>query len=268
MVYTTDLTGLFDVQKQYATGLVPDPLQPDAVARQVTTLNTGLNAIQGSLQSSNGSSATILTQQTAMNDIVTNELDRLNSKKTKIDSALVGQKRAVSLNDSYRQRYVQYINIIITIVIALVLIIGLSLLSNAFEVIPSFVVNILIIIIVVITMYICYVIMSNIKSRDKIDYNKLDLAPPKVATASELVKIEEQQAKAGNLLGGINLMGCIGDKCCSTGTYWDQDNSVCKPGTNPNPNQVSSFTTMSISYNSGQAISPNSPNEYANYARI
>ncbi len=268
MVYTTDLTGLFDVQKQYAAGLVPDQLASDAVSTQVKTLNTGLNDIQVKLQSASGSSANILTQQTEMNQIVTNELNRLNSKKTNIDNALVGQKRAVSLNDSYRQRYVQYINIIITIVIALVLIIGLSLLSNAFEIIPSFIFNILIIIIVVITLYICYIIMSNIKSRDKIDYNKLDLAPPKVATEAEMVNIKEQEAKAGNLLGGINLMGCVGDKCCSPGTYWDQGNSVCKAGANPNPNQVSSFTTMSISYNSGEAISPNSPNEYANYTRI
>ena len=68
----------------------------------------------------------------------------------------------------------------------------------------------------------------DIRSRDRMDFNKLDLAIPKIKTPSEIEKEMADQAKVGNLLGTINLQGCVQNNCCSDGTHWDAKDAVCK----------------------------------------
>jgi hypothetical protein len=202
----------------------------------------------------------ILTNQSQVSNIVNTELERLKDKKTSVDQAIIGQQRIVTLNDNYRQRYAQYINIIVVICITLVLIIGLITLENTFTFIPSYVFETLMAFIFIGGLYLCYVFYSLIQSRSNMDFNKLNLPGPVSLSPAQLEAQKQAAAKSGNLLGTINLYGCIGPECCGNNTQWDSGNSICLP----NGETYSGFTTMTISYNNINVL-PNSPNEYANY---
>jgi len=110
------------------------------------------------------------------------------------------------------------------------------------------------------------------------NYNELDLAGPAVPTSSADIAANQVEAgKAGNLLGTINLLGCVGSACCSAGTKWDNEKSKCvpapvdasaptaapaNPATPPAPT-VGGFTTME---QSGPIA--HSPSEYDSYGRV
>jgi hypothetical protein len=110
-------------------------------------------------------------------------------------------------------------------------------------------------------------------------FDEINLDGPTVLTPNQLANQLKTNANAGNLLGSINLAGCVGNDCCSTGTVWDPSNSVCivqptasgslpiTPPTKPSVPGAIQFTTLSNIYSINGA-KPNSPNEYANYSIV
>ena len=110
----------------------------------------------------------------------------------------------------------------------------------------------------------CLFIYSSISSRSLMNYNELDLAGPSVPTSSADIAANQVAAgKAGNLLGTINFLGCVGSVCCSTGTKWDSEKSKCVPAPAAAPPTVGGFTTME---QSGPIA--NSPSEYESYGKV
>ena len=275
-----DLNGLVAVQNQFLTDLnslvtnnyITDP------TNQLSIIQSTNNDINTNLLNASGSANALADHQVDMQKIVDDERSRLNDKKTQIDTALIGQQRIVSLNDSYRQRYSQYVNVIIVIVVTLALIITINIISKIFTMIPSLIFDLLIIVILSAGIYLCYTIIININSRSKIDFNKLDLQPPKVLTADEIAAAKNTASKSGNLLGTVNLNGCVGPVCCGTGTTWNDELAICKPSaTQASATQASgsgaqgfstmsveSFKTINVSYNNGP-VKPISPTEFDKY---
>lgn len=265
-----DLSGLMNVQNTYLNDLKTMATTGKLDAAGVTGANTAITNIQSSnagmytsFQAASGSASQMIDHQKDMQSIVNNELTRLQDKKGQIDTALIGQKRIISLNESYRQRYSQYINVIIIIIITLALIVVLNIMSKTFLTVPSYIFDILSAIVLAAGIYIGYLLILNINSRSNMDFNKVATQPPKLDTPSDIANSQNAAFKSGNLLGTINI-GCVGPDCCSDGTIWDNGNSVCIPG-NPFLNMDSSpFKTISISYNNGP-IKPISPTEFDNY---
>jgi hypothetical protein len=105
----------------------------------------------------------------------------------------------------------------------------------------------------------------------------LELKGPTVLSGSEVDANQIAAGKAGDLLGSINLFGCMGPKCCTAGdTMWDDATSKCVPmcatgfiwnkttkQCEAAPANQSGFTTMDkrdpIAY---------SPNEYNKYSEV
>ena len=81
----------------------------------------------------NGLNATILNtndvliKQKDMIQIIDNENNRLREKKQNVDNALEGQQRLITLNNSYRLRYADYIKILIIITISISIYVCISL---------------------------------------------------------------------------------------------------------------------------------------------
>lgn len=252
-------TGLIQIQNDYLdsikgnVNLSQDQIsQINDVQKQLSTINSKLG---------NSSANALYSQQKNMIDILNKEEERLNLKKDKIDSALSGKQRILELNESYRARNADYIHILSVFVFALTIVLIVNRILNAFAV-SSTISNIIYIIILSIT--IIYMIMKyiEISARDTLYYDKLDLKPPKILTPEEIKKQTEQKAddakysNVSDLIGTINVSGCIGASCCGGDTVWDADNSVCIK-------KKSGFTTLE---NNNEIIQPNSPNEFIHYS--
>lgn len=259
---TFDLNSLVTAQRSYITDLGSGVYGNANASGALSQASLNLNSIYSNLSSAAGSISATLDNQQDMLNIVNNEKLRLVQKKQSVDTALDGQKRIIGLNDSYRQRSAQYINIIIVIIVTLVLIFLLSLLSKLFPFVPSFIFDILVGLVILAGIYFVYLFYSTIQSRAMIDFNRLNLAPPKILTPAEAAAAKNKASSLGDLFGSIDTrFTCIGADCCTDGTYYDTGNAVCLPG---NPPTYSGFTTMSMT---GKTTLPNSAHEFGKYAR-
>jgi len=262
-----DLSGVFNVQKNYLDlqANIGQSISADArvVSGKINTLQQSLDSIYNDYAASNANSSSVLTEQQRMIDIVSKENDRLQLKKSNVDDALTGKKRMVDLNESYRLRNASYNNILITVIITLVLVLVLRFISKMLPFLPSWLFDILIAVVICGGLYISYIIYLDILSRSKMNFNELALNGPPIIGNAELKKSMEDAAKAGNLLGSINISGCIGSDCCGPNTYWDSGNSICG---NAMPRQTG-FATIDVSLKDRElkAIQPNTPNEFADY---
>jgi hypothetical protein len=266
-----DLSGVFHLQRNYLTGITSQSADPN-FATKIGALQNQLDSLHTNFANANVSTSQALDHQTQMMDIVDTEKKRLLMKKQNIDNALETKQRTAILNESYRQRYADYTRMIILFIVFLVLWLGVYIAGNYFPIIPSFVINILMIIIITAGIFTFYFAYLDIAKRDNMYYDQINLDGPTILTPDQIAKKTKEQADAGNLLGSLILAGCIGNDCCSTGTIWDASNSVCVIKTDtttaaPNVPGANQFTTLSNIYNM-DGVKPNSANEIGGYSFV
>jgi len=251
-------TGLINIQNDYLSSIGGNVVLTDAQTSEIGNVKTLLSNVNDTLNGSNTNS--LYSQQKNMITILDNEQQRLNLKKNKIESAIDGKQRILDLNESYRARNADYIYLLAIFVLALFILLCITQLMKIFQ-FSSEMGDLIYIIILSITLIYMYSKYVEISGRDKLYYDKLNLKPPKILTAEEIKAQTErnqdnaQYSSVSDLMGTINVGGCIGPLCCSGDTIWDADNSVCK--------NKSGFTTLE---NIDEIIQPNSPNEFIKYS--
>ena len=237
-----DLNGLFEIQQNYLTGLSQQTDDPD-LTKKVSALQKNLTDLNQNFKAANVSSNRALTHQDEVSKIITTEKDRLLEKKQIIDNALVGKQRAISLNDSFQQKQSAYNNIKIVWIFALALIVLFTILQTKIDYIPPIVFSLgTTTILVGVVLYSLYAYIE-IRRRENINYNSLDLSEPAARSKQELHDADKNSTDK-DLLAGINLFGCIGPKCCSSGTIWDNDSLKCVFDDTYDPTKVQETETF------------------------
>ena len=224
----TDLNGLVALQKEYLNILKNKSVDTD-LDEKVKELQTELESAYKELEDQKLSSNNVLTHQEDVADIVDTEKDRLLLKKQSIDNALVGKKRAIELNDSYQKKQAEYNKIKYAWVMALAVSVILVISKKNFVFLPSFMFDLFTILVLFGASIYTISILIEVSRREKTNFNKLDLPDPAARTAAELQAAAKAASKeeGGDLLGGMNLYGCVGSYCCSPGTKWENDISKC-----------------------------------------
>jgi ElaB/YqjD/DUF883 family membrane-anchored ribosome-binding protein len=252
-----DVAGLMGVLQNY---LVNSPLIKNtngdvlSTSQELTNINTNLNQISTAL--GNNTSGNILSQQSGVDSIVTNEINRLNEKKQTIDGAITTQKRMVQMNDSYIKRQRDYTKILVAISVGIVLMIFAAYFSYTSESLRPLATIFDIVIIVLVFIY-CFWTYYNMSSRDNIYYDQLYMygspSPPQYYDEATINAAAASKDASGNT--------CTGPACCSAiaGTTWDASGNVCikKEG----------FTNQRARPLADKAM-PFSPSEEDDYQRI
>jgi hypothetical protein len=222
-----DLSGALYAQKNYLLDLQSKENDPNLTAKLNST-SSNLNNLYNNFINSSGTTNAVLANQIDMKEIVDTELNRLQQKKTNVDTALEGQKRMVQLNESYRQKYLYYTRGLVIVVVFLLLYIIISVVSTYLPDIPDSLFDVIYFILGVLFVFIIFFLYLDYSNRDNMDFSKLNYGPPNIpASANQIQEQQRNALKMGDLLGSINVTGCIGDKCCSDGTKWDSGNSFC-----------------------------------------
>lgn len=230
-----DLKSLLSLQNQYAVDLsgISDTNIDASGNSYIQNLNDNLTNLNDTLNNSQVNSDTLLLKQGTINNILTMENNRLKDKKQNIDSAIIGQKRLLQINDSYRKRQTAYIKVIIVIIVALLLIFTLRFLSTNFTLIPEVIYYLLFITLIAGTIIYVTLLIYNINNRDPLNFDQLNLARPNImpTVVPILPSPTPIYPNANNKLDQcINIEGdkeCIGSSCCLPGTYFV--NGECSP---------------------------------------
>lgn len=218
-------------------------------------VNNNLSTIDLSLNNVNATLLGAMAHQDQMNAIINSENTRINQQATSLKNAVQGQQRIINLNDSYRKRYGQYLKIAIAITVILLLVWIFKVIESRFpDVVPSFIYDLLTIAVVSLGLIYCYLVYSVIGTRDPLNYDQLNLAPP--PNAYKDIAIAGNAAPNSNKsTSGGDLLSCSEQSCCLAGTTWSPEVGGCVQG----------FTTLSqVSSN----VEPLSPFEYTDYAPL
>ena len=103
--------------------------------------------------------------------------------------------------------------------------------------------------------------------RSHLNYNELDLDKPQIDTPEEVQQKQEAAAKSGDLLGSIDIGGCIGAACCdsSNNIVWNKTSRKC---TYQAPfGNMNGFVIERLKYNKN-IVSPNAPSEITTYSKV
>jgi hypothetical protein len=170
----------------------------------------------------------VLQNQNTLSNIINTEQDRLEEKKELVDTSIFEQKRAQSLNESYRQKYNYYIYIIVAVISLFVSFIVIGEVSKTITFIPSIIYNLLYIASISVVGFFIYFTMLDIARRDHMDFSKINVNPPKKLSADELEKQRDSN------YGGVDMMPkfCVGSDCCNpdddtSPTTWDVATGKC-----------------------------------------
>ena len=155
------------------------------------------------------------------NDNLATEVNTIQTQIDNVNSTISSQQRVISLNDSYSKKVSAYTRLILAFVFALAIAVLLNILKSKFEVIPSLVITLAYMILFSGSVVYAMFVLSDIYSRDKMDFDKLDLDPPdEVSKVIQKVKPVDSNL---DLLPGY----CIGRDCCTTAMAWDNENNKC-----------------------------------------
>lgn len=214
-----DLNSILNVQKAYLT--LPNV---DTNGNLLADLQGNLNSLYTSYQSANPAIQSTLNHQKEVLNILNNEQTRLNYKQSVVDDALNGKIRASQLNESYRKRRAAYMKIMIIISVTIIAYLLVSYLPIGIQ-------NLMMIIVLCISGYYIMLTVSEIYIRDSINYDTLNIPPPKTMSSKEILEKQLAAAKSGDLLGTIiNPDQCVGPECCDKITSrWSADLNKCVP---------------------------------------
>ena len=263
---TFDLNSLLNLQKNYALDLAA--IDDDNKSRYITELNDKLSTLSTTLDKRSDLSNIIVKQKDVKN-ILDTENARLETKKEQIDDAITGQKRMIHMNRSYVAKYNYSNKITYAIIVGTLLILILILEKKYLDIIPEFLETILYIAIIAGTLiYILFALVS-IASRDKMDFNKLNLSAPD--TSGDSASARNKKVDDGNLSELTNL--CRGEDCCDIGSFYDPKQNKCvplpTPDIEPTDGQGTGFTTISNTKSLDKdVVKSYAPSEFTQYTKI
>jgi hypothetical protein len=158
-----------------------------------------------------------------LNSIVQSEQERLQQKKKSVDDAFFTQNRMIELNESLRKRYAAFNFITITFVISFILIFMVILLGRYVPFVP---VGFICSLIFLVACLVAFVKYYNISSRWNMDYDVYNLNPPVLHNGPTPTPLP-LDASGNPIQSAASLPFCVGPKCCSSGTFWNQLQNIC-----------------------------------------
>ena len=191
----------------------------------INRLDVSLNNLSAALSTANTNVLPTLTYQNDVNTILERENTRLGERKQAIDIAEMGQKRMIDLTNSATLKKKAINNMYVVVVVALLIYLGIKMLST---ILPEIVSDILTIILASITIIILITKYTDLSKRNNMNYHIIDFEEPSQTGNTSAIS----SSTSSNLLD-LRFNGCIKDACCSEGTTFNNKYSICVPNLPP-----------------------------------
>jgi hypothetical protein len=232
-----------------------------------TSVTTGLNSIQTIAENADEKNKQLLLKQNEMKALVDDENARIQTNIQRVEDNLITKKRIVEFNENITLRTEQYNQILLTFVLTMFVIIAIVIGLRMLPFLPDFISQGLVIIVGSAGLIKIFTIYSNMHERSHLNYNELDLDKPQIDTPEEVQQKQQAAAKSGDLLGSIDIGGCIGAACCdsSNNIVWNKTSRKC---TYQAPfGNMNGFVIERLKYNKN-IVSPNTPSEISRYSKV
>ena len=192
------------------------------IAVQLNNLQSAISRLSSEYDKANSSSDSVLHHQQEMMNILQVEQQRLLAKKELFDQVEAENDRKVLLNTTYRKKYTQYTKITIVIIMVLVAIVIIRLMNKHLTIFPESLYMFLMIVVISIGIIYVLILYADLSARNNIDYDQIEIPPPKLDASGNLIV----NSPAGRSIWSV-FDTCKGSKCCSVGTSWSDQLSLC-----------------------------------------
>jgi len=221
-----DLSGAANLQNNYVNDLSTiyneNTDNAASIGLQLNNLQSAISQLSSQYDKANSSGDAVLHHQQEMMNILQLEQQRLLAKKELFDQVEAENDRKVLLNTTYRKKYTQYTKITIVFIMVLIAVVIIRLMSKYITVFPESLYSFLMIVVISIGIIYVFILYVDLSARSNIDYDAIEIPPPKLDTSGNLVV----NSPAGRSIWGM-FDTCKGSKCCSVGTSWSDQLSLC-----------------------------------------
>ena len=156
-------------------------------------------------------------------DVLSDEVDRVNDRKTAIDNAEEERKRIIALTSSATERQRAY-NTIYAVIVAMLLGVVIIKMLYRFEFVPDVVLDILIAVVVSAGLIYSLLLYSDIMRRNNMNFSEIDFGDAPTKSQAQLDKEFKDKISSGNL-GGIASEN--DGKCNGAETIYNKMYGVC-----------------------------------------
>lgn len=176
---------------------------------------------------------TMSTLTTKAAELLNKHSTSIDARIQNVDNTITSQKRIIALNDSYSKRMAAYTKMVLLTVFVLTITIFLKILQSRVPFITDGIMTLVYIAAFSICIIYAFFVVTDINSREKTDFDKLDQAPPKALTslsAADKQLSDNAKITSGDLSGLLPGM-CLGSDCCKeiAGVKWDDTIQKCIP---------------------------------------
>jgi hypothetical protein len=221
-----DLSAAVNLQKNYVDDLssIYNKNADNAadIAVQLNNIQGAISKLSSEYDKANSSSDSVLHHQQEMMKILQIEQQRLLQKKELFDQVEAENERKVLLNDTYRKKYTQYTKITIVVIMVLIALVIIRLTGKYITVFPESLYNVLMIVVISIGIIYSLILYADMAARSNINYDEIEVPPPKLDASGNLIV----NSPAGKSIWSA-FDTCSGSKCCSIGTSWNDQLSLC-----------------------------------------
>jgi hypothetical protein len=156
--------------------------------------------------------------------ILSKEMERLDSKKTNMDTEVNNKKRMILLNATYRDKQRQYLILMFLLIFVFLLCLVIVFFQERLGY-TSFVMDFMLVFVIGIGGISAYFVYLNILGRDPIDFSKINdeglLQPVNIIDATK----PKTDVASGDLIPISKE--CVGAECCGPGYTYNSANGVC-----------------------------------------
>jgi hypothetical protein len=221
-----DLSGAAKLQNNYVKDLSSiyseNTNNAANVAVQLNNLQSAISQLSSEYDKANSSGDAVLHHQQEMMNILQVEQQRLLAKKALFDQVEAENDRKVLLNTTYRKKYTQYTKITVVVIMVLIAIVMIRFMGKYLTIFPESLYSFLMIVVISIGIIYVFVLYADLSARSDIDYDSIEIPPPKLDASGNLVV----NSPAGRSIWSM-FDTCKGSKCCSVGTTWNDQLSLC-----------------------------------------
>jgi hypothetical protein len=167
----------------------------------------------------------IQTEQRQTKKIVQDELNRLQIKKNNMDTESNNTDRMILLNQSFRDRQQKYLVIMVMFLIIFGICLAIVFFQNKLG-IQSVFIDLFIVLIICIGIGTGISMVSNINSRDPIEFSKMGQENGSLIKQGAAAAVVNSSLAKGDLSKAIGNL-CKGAECCGPGFIWSSGDKKC-----------------------------------------
>jgi len=195
-----------------------------SIRRDKQSIRRDKQSIRRDKQGIHRDKQSIRNDENQLNNIIEIENNVIQGQIKNVDETISSQSRVIKMNENYNKKIAAYTKAVLAIVFASAIAVILNTLKSKFGIIPDAVITISYIILFSSSLIYSMFVWSDINSRDKMDFDKLDLDAP-----YGVLKNSNKVSTGSGGFGNLDLLPgfCIGKDCCTTAMAWDDNNNKC-----------------------------------------